>query len=169
MLAVTHLVACLVLIYVLNLDRNDAFVGLLFGFFIDVDHLFGLHGYVKANGLVSLVDFDGLMSADGHWKSLFHNPVAVMVVGPLSVASKLALPLLFWAVHVGMDYAEDTFLGVFSFPEAVLLTLMSLGLVTVRYSKHLELHPDATLWQYMAVEWRRLGAAVRGRPAPVFA
>lgn len=152
------------LIYFLNLDRNDAFVALLFGVFIDVDHLFGLEGYVKANGIVGLVDFDGLMNADGHWKSLLHNPVAVMVVGPLSVASRLAVPLLFWAVHVGMDYVEDAFLGVFSFPEAVLLTVMSLGLVTMRFSKHLELRPDATLWQYLAVEWRILRDAIRFRP-----
>lgn len=152
------------LIYLLNLDRNDAFVGLLFGVFIDVDHLLGLHGYVEANGVVGLADFDGLANADGHWKSLLHNPVAVMVVGPLSVASRLAVPLLFWGVHIGMDHVEDAFLGVFSFAEAVLLIVMSLGLVTMRYSKHLELRPDATLWQYLTTEWCALRSAIGRRP-----
>src|SRR4030066_378891 len=50
MLALTHIVASLLLIQLMTLDRNDAFVALLFGVFIDLDHLFGLKNYAESVG-----------------------------------------------------------------------------------------------------------------------
>ena len=127
----------------LNLDKNDSFVALLFGVFIDVDHFLGLKDYVAANGLASVLDMDSLMQPGGQWKSLFHNPVAVMVVGPVSTGSRLALPLLFWGVHIVMDYFEDAVLGLFSVWEMALLAGSFLALTSVAFRRYAAANPGS--------------------------
>src|SRR4030065_7187 len=94
MIAVTHLVVCLLLIELMHLDRNDAFVAWVFGVFIDLDHLFGLRDYVQANGVMAVFDMDDIVNPGGHWKSLMHSPIAVMVVGPVFIAFRLAARLV---------------------------------------------------------------------------
>jgi hypothetical protein len=133
----------------------------LFGVFIDLDHLFGLKDYAQAHGIASLFNFDHLVNPGGHWKSLMHSPVAVAVVGPLSVASRLAIPLIFWGVHIAMDFVQENFLGVFSEAEAMLLVFASLALVTIRYTHFVESGHHGGLMRYLRVEWddlRRLFA-----------
>ncbi|MEW5747178.1 MAG: hypothetical protein AB1793_00100 [Candidatus Thermoplasmatota archaeon] len=161
MLAVTHLVVSLLLISLLNLDRNDSFVALLFGVFIDVDHLFGLKGYVDVHGVGGVLDIDALMSADGQWKSLLHSPVAALVVGPVASASRLALPLLFWGVHISMDYAEDTFLGLFSAAEAVLLCASVTALVLLAFISFRVAHPDGGAREFAAHVLHRVSCPLR--------
>ncbi len=161
MIAITHLVVSVLLIELLTLDRNDAFVALMFGVFIDLDHLIGLKNYAKANGIQAVFDFDSLAQADGQWKSMLHNPVAVAVVGPISVASRLMIPLLFWGVHVSMDFVEENFLGNFSTLEAVLLTVAGIGFVTIRYGKYHQSYAAGTFSQYMRIELVRLKDILR--------
>jgi hypothetical protein len=153
MLSITHIVVSLLLIQILNLDRNDAFVALVFGVFIDLDHLFGLKDYTKANGFRSLMDFHTLVNPGGHWKSMMHNPVALAVVGPLSVASKLAIPLVFWGVHISMDFIQESFLGEFSQAEAMLLVFSGFALVTLRYSKFVESGYCGGIIELFKKEW----------------
>lgn len=155
-MAVTHLVVSLLLIQLLTLDRNDAFVALTFGVLIDLDHLFGLKDYVAAQGVAGLYDFDSLMHADGQWKSMLHNPVAVMVVGPVATASRLALPLLFWGVHMVMDFAEDSFLGLFSAAEIGLLACAGFALCWLSYRGHRLSEPDMDLPGFFSLQVRRL-------------
>jgi hypothetical protein len=161
MIAITHLVVSLLLIELLTLDRNDAFVALLFGVFIDFDHLIGLKDYAKANGIRAVFDLDSLTHADGQWKSLLHSPVAIAVVGPISVASRLMIPLLFWGVHISMDFVEESFLGNFSTPEAMLLAISGIGLVTIRYGKYLQSYAAGTFSQYLRIEFGWLKGIVR--------
>jgi hypothetical protein len=162
MLSITHLVVSLLLIQLLNLDRNDAFIALVFGVFIDLDHLFGLKQYTEARGIAALLDFDSLMNPGGQWKSMFHSPVAVGVVAPLSVGSRLAIPILFWGVHLAMDFAEDTFLGLFSAPEAMLLALAGIALVSMRYAKCLESGTTTGILGYLRSE----ASSIRGAFGP---
>ncbi|MGQ9586759.1 MAG: hypothetical protein ACUVT7_00010 [Thermoplasmata archaeon] len=157
MLAVTHLIVSLLLIQLFLLDRNDAFVALLFGVFIDVDHILGLKDYVQANGFSAVLDFDSLSHAEGHWKSLMHSPTAVAIVAPLALASRLAIPLVFWGVHILMDYVEDSFLGVFSAAEATFLVIVTLTLVVVRYRKYLDSFSSGTVRHYVRLELSRIG------------
>lgn len=152
MLAITHLAVSLLLIQLLALDRNDAFVALLFGVFVDIDHLLGLEGYVQTHGLKAVFDLDSLMNPGGQWKSMFHSPLAAAVVGPLSIASRFAIPLFFWAVHMAMDYLEDAYLGLFSAPEATLLVLAALGFVSLRYASYIERGSPASFMQYVRYE-----------------
>jgi len=161
MIAITHLVVSLLLIELLTLDRNDAFVALLFGVFIDFDHLIGLKDYAKANGIRAIFDFDSLTHAGGQWKSLLHSPVAIAVVGPISVASRLMIPLLFWGVHISMDFVEESFLGNFSTLEAMLLAIAGIGLVTIRYGKYLQSYAAGTFSQYLRIELGWLKGIVR--------
>jgi len=161
MIALTHLVVSLLLIELLTLDRNDAFVALLFGVFIDFDHLIGLRDYAKANGVRAVLDFDSLAHADGHWKSLLHSPVAIAVVGPISVASRLMIPLLFWGVHISMDFVEENLLGNFSSLEAMLLAIAGIGLVTIRYAKYLQSYAEGEFVQYLKIELSWLKSTLR--------
>jgi len=161
MLAITHIIVSLLLIQIFLLDRNEAFVALLFGVFIDVDHLFGLHLYAKANGVMAVFDVDSLMNADGHWKSMMHNPVAVGIVGPLSVAFRLGIPLVFWGLHVTMDFLEDAYLGLFSSSEAILLLLATFALISIRYGKYLESYSAGTLGHYFRMEYESVRSMFR--------
>lgn len=163
MLAVTHIIVSLLLIQLLTLDRNDAFIALMFGVFIDLDHLFGLKGYVQSNGVSGLFDFHSLMNPGGQWKSLLHNPVALAVVGPLSIGWRWAIPFLFWAVHIGMDYAEENLLGNFSTAEGVLIAAAGIALVSIRFREFSEVTPG-TAMQYLRYELSTLRASFARKP-----
>ncbi len=161
MLSITHLVVSLFMIQLLTLDRNDAFLALVFGVFIDLDHLFGLKQYTDARGIAALLDFDSLMDPGGQWKSMFHSPIAVGIVAPLSVGYRLAIPFLFWGVHLLMDYAEDTFLGLFSTTEAMLLGVAGLALFSIRYARYTESCSASSLLDYVRAEVSGLGGLFR--------
>ena len=163
MIALTHLVVSLLLIELMHLDRNDAFVALVFGVFIDLDHLFGLRDYVQANGMKAVFSFDDIVNPGGHWKSLMHSPIAVMVIGPVSIASRLAIPLLFWGAHVLMDVVQEQVLGVLSSQEAIFLFLAAAGLVTMRYAKCIVAGSASTLGEYLRFEIGAIKALPRPR------
>jgi len=152
MLAVTHLIVSLLLIYLLTLDRNDAFIALLFGVFIDLDHLFGLKEYAEARGIEALFDVEALSNPGGQWKSMMHSPIAVMVVGPVATASRLAIPLIFWGMHVLMDYVQDALLGILSFPEIALLVSASALLIGLRYRDARAGSPGITFGRFFRLE-----------------
>jgi hypothetical protein len=135
----------------------------MFGVFIDLDHLLGLGDYAKSNGIKALLHFDNLTNPGGHWKSLFHNPVSIAVVAPLSIASRLMVPLLFWGVHIAMDFVQENYLGVLSAPEAVFLALATLALVTIRYADYLKSRTAATLREYFDSELRTIREALSFR------
>ncbi|MBN1677615.1 MAG: hypothetical protein JW880_03670 [Candidatus Thermoplasmatota archaeon] len=161
MLSITHLVVSLLLIQLLGLDRNDAFIALVFGVFIDLDHLFGLRQYTEARGMAALLDFDSLMNPGGQWKSMFHSPMAVGIIAPLSLGSRLGIPILFWGVHLLMDFAEDAYLGLFSAPEAMLLALTGLALVSIRYARSIESETAMGLLTYLRSEFSGLRNVLR--------
>jgi len=152
MLATTHLIASLLLIQLMSLDRNDAFVALLFGVFIDVDHFFGLKDYVAANGASGLFHLEDLMHPEGQWKSLLHSPMAAVVVGQVSVASRLAIPVLFWGAHLVMDYVQESFLGVFSIAEMAFCASLLSILVWIRYSGFARDRPEGSFVDYLRSE-----------------
>jgi len=168
MLSITHIIVTLFLIQVLTLDRNDAFVALLFGVFIDLDHLFGLVKYTHLNGVASIFDFHSLMNPGGQWKSMLHLPIAAAIVTPLSFAFRLGIPLLFWGVHLLMDFVEQNYLGNFSGVEAGLLLFSGLGLVTLRYGRFI-LSNDAPSWGiYLRQEVAEVRSLLRPNPKTAF-
>ena len=165
MLALTHLIVTLLLIQIFLLDRNDAFVALVFGCFIDLDHLMGLREYTQTNGLSGVFDLDHLMNPGGHWKSVMHNPIALAIVAPLAFASRMAIPLVFWGLHISMDMVQEGFLGQFSQAEAMLAFFSFALLVTLRYSKYIESGREGTLVQYIRSEVPRIRRATWTDPS----
>jgi len=168
MLSITHIVVTLFLVQLLTLDRNDAFIAILFGVFIDLDHLSGLAKYTKANGVGAIFDFESLMNPGGQWKSILHTPMAAAMIAPLSFVSKLGVPLLFWSVHLLMDFVEQNFLGNFSGLEAGLLLFAGLGLASLRYARYVLVHDAPTLGTYIKSEMTEFRALFRARPQTSF-
>lgn len=139
MLAVTHLLFVLLFIRLLDLDGNEAFVALLFGVFIDLDHLMGMPEFIHQNGVASIADAEAFMTSDIQWKSLFHSPVAVLVVAPVAIAFRYMFPLLIWGSHLLMDWVQEAYLGLFSFAEIALLMLMLSIYGWIEYRAFMEL------------------------------
>jgi hypothetical protein len=152
MLALTHLIVALLLIQILVLDKNDAFVALVFGVFIDLDHFFGLRDYAQTNGIKAVFDLDSILNPGGHWKSMMHNPIALAMVAPLAFVSRLAIPVVFWGVHVAMDIVQEGFLGQFSQAEAMLAFLSLALLVSLRFSMYIDAGHDGDLRKYLKSE-----------------
>ena len=165
MLAITHLVVSLLLIQLMMLDKNDAFVALMFGVFIDLDHLMGLGNYARPRGISSIFDLHSMIQAGGQWKSLLHTPIALAVVAPLSTAYRLAIPLIFWSIHIAMDYLEESVLGNFSSTEAILLAFAGIAFIGLRYGKYLESTTRGTLGRYFMSEIEWMKGVVRRSPA----
>jgi len=135
MLTPTHLTVVVLVAMLMRLDRNEWFIALMFGVVIDADHLFALPRYVADNGWSALLrqtwdDASGLP-----WKSWFHYPLSAVVVGYLSLGWRLALPLVFWALHLGMDSLQLA-LGDLNTPvESALLLGPLVGIIYIGYSK----------------------------------
>lgn len=133
MLAIAHLFVVMLLIRQLDLDRNEAMVGMLFGVFIDLDHFLGIPDYVSAHGVNGLTNTESLLSSGIQWKSILHSPMAIMIVAPASMAFRFAVPLSFWGVHVLMDTFQIEYLGVASAVEIVFIVLLFLALIWTEF------------------------------------
>ncbi|MDW5562655.1 MAG: hypothetical protein SA339_05455 [Methanomassiliicoccus sp.] len=156
MLAVTHLALALVLISLFRLDRNNAFAVLLFGVFIDLDHTFGMVEFVAREGISHSMDYKAAMATNIQWKSMFHSPEAVVLIGPLSISYKYALPFVAWGAHLAMDYAQMNYLGVMSIPEFLFLGLLVVALVGLELRERRRTVPGTTLNGLLLWEAQRL-------------
>ena len=124
MLGFTHLVVVLLLIKLFRLDKNEAFAALLFGVFIDFDHVFGMAEFVKQDGIENALNLDAALTSDVQWKSLMHDPMAAIILVPAAIGFRFVVPLLAWGMHLVMDYVQINYLGVMSVPEFILLGLL---------------------------------------------
>jgi hypothetical protein len=141
---------------VLNLDRDEWFVALLFGVLIDMDHLFAAPRYISDNGLAAILrpTWD---DGSGHaWKSLFHYPVSFFVVAPLSIGWRYMIPLLFWSVHLGMDYLQTEFVKYSTPMEAVVFTGACTGILFIQYRAWSESRSGSDFRGYAAYVYHRV-------------
>lgn len=129
MIAIAHLLVVLVLIKVFRLDRTEAFAALLFGVFIDLDHVFGLVEFVSVQGLGGALDINAALASDIEWKSLLHSPIAALIIAPAAVGFRNAIPLVAWGLHLAMDWVQIEVLGVLSLPEMVLIAVLAASLL----------------------------------------
>lgn len=135
MLTPTHFAIVVFAAMLLRLNRGEWLVALMFGVVIDVDHLFALPRYVEDNGWSAVLrqtwdDGSGLP-----WKSWFHYPMAAIVVGHLSVGWRFALPLSFWALHLGMDGLQLMLGDLNMLVETAILLGSAAGIVFMTYSQ----------------------------------
>ncbi len=125
-----HLLVTLILIKVLNLDRNQAFLAIVFGVLIDLDHLMGLPAYVISHGWPALLSVDTFMHNEIVWKSAMHGAGGFFVVLGISLVLRMYVPFMFWGLHMVMDWTQTTFWGIVSWPEFVFLALFG-GILAV--------------------------------------
>jgi len=154
-LTTTHLAAAVLIGLLLNLNRDEWFVALTFGVFIDADHLFALPRHVSDNGWAALLwpswdDGSGLP-----WRSLLHQPIGFFVVAPLAIGWRYMLPLLFWGVHVGMDELQMATLEHSAVIESTLLAAVCSGILALQYRRWVALSPGSGFTDYLDHLWAR--------------
>ncbi len=121
MLAITHLIIALIIIRALDLDGCSALLTLLFGVFIDLDHLFAVPQFVTEVKAQGIKDIDAAMDLSIQWKSAIHDPSAILLVAPCSMMVRLLAPLLAWIAHIALDSVQIAYLGPASMMEFIFL------------------------------------------------
>jgi hypothetical protein len=92
----THVLATTLGVKLMGLDGRDTVLAYLFGVAVDIDHLIKAPFYYRAVGLANKKDY--------YWRSSLQEPVALFWIIPLSVLLQTAVPVIFFLIHVAMDY-----------------------------------------------------------------
>lgn len=96
MTIITHALATTLGVRVLGLHGRDAYLAYAFGVAVDLDHVVKLPFYLRAVGVANRRGY--------YWRSSLQEPVALLWILPLCVLLGTAVPALFFALHVAMDY-----------------------------------------------------------------
>lgn len=97
MTIVTHLLATTLGVQAMGLEGRDTVLAYAFGMGVDVDHAVKAPFYLRAVGLHDKRGY--------YWRSSLQEPVALLWVVPLSVFLGTVVPLLFFVIHIAMDYS----------------------------------------------------------------
>lgn len=97
MTIVTHFLATTLGVQVMGLEGRDRVLAYAFGMGVDVDHAVKAPFYLKAVGLRDKRGY--------YWRSSLQEPVAVLWIVPLCVFLGSVVPIIFFAIHVAMDYS----------------------------------------------------------------
>ena len=164
MITLTHLILAVLLIKFFGLDRNAAFATLLFGVFIDLDHIFGLFDFLLREGPSNALNVNAALASDIQWKSLLHSPEGILFVAPVVLMSRWMIPLLAWGLHLVMDYVQIYYLGIFSPFEMVLLVALTVGLLHLERQDYLGETGNASFRKFLDWEMAKLIAFASGLP-----
>jgi hypothetical protein len=93
----THFLATTLGVQALGLEGQDKVLAYAFGMGVDVDHAVKAPFYLRAVGLKNKRDY--------YWRSSLQEPVALLWVIPLALFFGTIVPVLFFAIHVAMDYS----------------------------------------------------------------
>jgi hypothetical protein len=94
---VTHFLATTVGVQALGLHGRDAWLAYGFGMGVDVDHVVKAPYYLRAVGLRDKRGY--------YWRSSLQEPVALCWIVPLCFFLGTTLPIVFFAMHVALDYS----------------------------------------------------------------
>jgi len=97
MTIVTHFLATTLGVQAMGLEGQDRVLAYAFGMGVDVDHAVKAPFYLRAVGLKNKRDY--------YWRSSLQEPVALLWIIPLSFFFGSFVPVLFFAIHVAMDYS----------------------------------------------------------------
>ena len=97
MTILTHLVVTALAAQALHLEGRDLLLAYAFGVAPDLDHLLKVPLYLRSIGWQRRPGY--------HWRTSFQEPVALLWIVPLSMLLATAVPVVFFALHVAMDYA----------------------------------------------------------------
>lgn len=142
MMAPSHLLATLILGFLLAKvvpwDARAWLLALAFGVAIDLDHLLELPRYlaaeVPAKGWAALAP-SALLAHGAAWQGVFHQPLGAVLVLAASLAFRSPVPLVFWGLHMVLDFVVARHYVRFGGPVewglvaagAVALALLALG------------------------------------------
>ncbi len=93
----THILATTLGVQALELHGGEAALAYGFGVAVDVDHALKAPFYLRAVGLRDRRGY--------YWRSSLQEPVAFLWIAPLCLWLGTAVPLLFFAIHLLMDYS----------------------------------------------------------------
>ncbi len=94
---VTHFLATTLGVQAMGLEGRDRVLAYAFGMGVDVDHAVKAPFYLKAVGLRDKRGY--------YWRSSLQEPVALLWIVPLCVFLGSVVPIVFFAIHVAMDYS----------------------------------------------------------------
>jgi hypothetical protein len=94
---VTHFLATTLGVQALGLEGRDKVLAYAFGMGVDIDHAVKLPFYLRAVGLRDKRGY--------YWRSSLQEPVALLWIVPLCLFLGTLLPILFFSIHVAMDYS----------------------------------------------------------------
>ena len=94
---VTHLLATTLGVQAMGLEGRDKVLAYAFGMGVDVDHVVKAPFYLRAVGLRDKRGY--------YWRSSLQEPVALLWIVPLCVFLGTVVPIVFFAIHVAMDYS----------------------------------------------------------------
>ena len=97
MTIVTHFLATTLGVQAIGLEGRDRVLAYAFGMGVDVDHAVKAPFYLRAVGLRDKRGY--------YWRSSLQEPVALLWIVPLCVFLGTVVPLVFFAIHVAMDYS----------------------------------------------------------------
>lgn len=157
MMAFNHLLVVIILIRLLKLDHNEAFVAILFGFLLDLDHLMGIPSFINEYGWAAIFNMDSILHNDVQWKSAMHGAEAFIVVSAISLLFRMYVPILFWSVHVLMDWAQVTYWNIIAWPELLFMLILGGALLYIEYRIYSEsIFDDRKSWKnFLTFIWKR--------------
>jgi hypothetical protein len=97
MTIVTHILATTLGAQALELHGQELALAYAFGIGVDVDHAVKAPFYLRAVGLRDRRGY--------YWRSSLQEPVALLWIVPLCFWLGTFVPILFFAIHVAMDYS----------------------------------------------------------------
>ena len=97
MTIVTHVLATTLGVQALRLRGGDAALAYVFGVGVDIDHAIKAPFYLRAVGRRRQLGY--------YWRTSLQEPVALLWIVPLSVFLGTVVPVLFFLIHLAMDYA----------------------------------------------------------------
>ena len=97
MTIITHILATTLGAQALQLEGRDLALAYAFGVGVDVDHAVKAPFYLKHVGLRDRRGY--------YWRSSLQEPVALLWIVPLCLFLGTVVPMVFFAIHVAMDYS----------------------------------------------------------------
>ena len=97
MTIVTHFLATTLGVQAMGLEGRERVLAYAFGMGVDVDHAVKAPFYLKAVGLRDKRGY--------YWRSSLQEPVALLWIIPLCVFLGSVVPIIFFVMHVAMDYS----------------------------------------------------------------
>jgi len=94
---ITHILATTLGAQALQLEGRELALAYAFGVGVDVDHAVKAPFYLKHVGLRDKRGY--------YWRSSLQEPVALLWIVPLCLFLGTVVPIVFFAIHVAMDYS----------------------------------------------------------------